>query len=148
MLLKPLQETLVPSRIISWPPLSVQIVWWSGHSDVAAVAQVRILVWRDNFLLIRFLEEEEHIQTKTKPPDASRIHEKKFNKKQYKLRLQQNVDCCREKHMITSSGNISPKPNQFMSFYSGPASRVVKALRCGRSNPSSNPALGRQLFDN
>ena len=58
-----LREKLVQCRFSSWVVTPVQMVSWSRHCVVTEVTQVRILVWTDNFLLNRLLEEEAHKQT-------------------------------------------------------------------------------------
>ena len=57
----------------------------SRHCVVAEAAQVRILVWTDNFLLNRFLEEEAHKQTIEKQLKLLKSMKKYPNKKQYNL---------------------------------------------------------------
>ena len=57
---KLLHEKFVQCIIISWVPRPVRMVYCSGHCVVAAVTQIRRLVWTYNFLLNRFQEEEAH----------------------------------------------------------------------------------------
>ena len=80
-----LRERLVQCRFSSWVVTPVQMVSCSRHCVVAEATQVRILVWTDNFLLNRFLEEEAHKQTIGKQLKLLKSMKKYPNKKQYHL---------------------------------------------------------------
>ena len=50
--------------------------------------------------------------------------------------------------MKIASENVRPKLIDFMAYSFGPDGLVVRTLRCGSSNPGSNPGLERKLLAN
>ena len=48
--------------------------------------------------------------------------------------------------MKIASENVRPKVIDFMAYSFGPDRLVVRTLRCGRSNPGSNPDMDRLPF--
>ena len=78
---------------------------------------------------------------KRKTTDASQIHEKVTQQKEVPFDFRQNLPCCRTNVTKTSAGNIRPNQKQFLFSSFGHNRLVVRTLRCGRSNPGSNPGL-------
>ena len=80
---------------------------------------------------------------KRKTNDASQIQEKVTQQKEVPLDFRKNLPCCRTYVIKTYTGNIRPNRNQLLASSFGPDRLVVRTLRCGRSNPGSNPGLDR-----
>ena len=76
-----------------------------------------------------------------KTTDASQIHEKATQQKAVPIDFRKNLSCCRTNVIKTSAGNIRPNRNQLLASTCGTDRLVVRTLRCGRSNPGSNPGL-------
>ena len=90
------------------------MVRWSRHCVVAAVTQVRIQVWTDNFFLNRFLEEEAQKQTIKKQPTLL-TSRKKTRQKAVPSDARKKLSKFSTKVIKKAAGNIRSQPNHFLA---------------------------------